>query len=458
MKTSSIKTVNPATGKIEKEFQEMYEEQINQILDKAVYAFQQWKITSFEDRAEIIHTTASLMREKKEDLAKLCAKEMGKILEEGIAEVELCANILDYYADKSKEFLADKPIDTPQGKAFISYEPIGVILSVQPWNFPFYQLVRSSAPNIMAGNTMVMKHASNVPQCAEMMEKLFLDAGLPKGVYTNLFIPGSKVSNLAADDRIKGVALTGSEPAGASLASAAGKNIKKSTLELGGSDPFIVLEDADIDSAVEVAAYGRLWNAGQVCVSPKRIIVMESFADQFIQKSKEIYERVTVGDPLDPTTNLAPLSSQKALEEVISQVEKTVSQGAKLVFGGKKIMGEGAYMEPTILTGIKKGMLAYSDEIFGPVLCIYSVKNEAEAIELANDTEFGLGATIFSKDINHAVEVARKIDTGMVFINELTGTSPELPFGGTKQSGYGKELSELGIYEFVNEKLIRIAK
>ncbi|TWP22909.1 NAD-dependent succinate-semialdehyde dehydrogenase [Apibacter muscae] len=458
MKTSSIKTVNPATGKIEKEFQEMSEEQINQILDKAVYAFQQWKITSFEDRAEIIHTTASLMREKKEDLAKLCAKEMGKILEEGIAEVELCANILDYYADKSKEFLADKPIDTPQGKAFICYEPIGVILSVQPWNFPFYQLVRSSAPNIMAGNTMVMKHASNVPQCAEMMEKLFLDAGLPKGVYTNLFIPGSKVSNLAADNRIKGVALTGSEPAGASLASVAGKNIKKSTLELGGSDPFIVLEDADIDSAVEVAAYGRLWNAGQVCVSPKRIIVMESFADQFIQKSKEIYERVTVGDPLDPNTNLAPLSSQKALEEVISQVEKTVSQGAKLVFGGKKIKGEGAYMEPTILIGIKKGMLAYTDEIFGPVLCIYAVKNEAEAIELANDTEFGLGATIFSKDINHAVEVARKIDTGMVFINELTGTSPELPFGGTKQSGYGKELSELGIYEFVNEKLIRIAK
>lgn len=458
MKTSSIKTVNPATGKIEKEFQEMSEEQINQILDMAVYAFQQWKITSFEDRAEIIHTTASLMREKKEELAKLCAKEMGKILEEGIAEVKLCANILDYYADKSKEFLADKPIDTPQGKAFISYEPIGVILSVQPWNFPFYQLVRSSAPNIMAGNTMVMKHASNVPQCAEMMEKLFLDAGLPKGVYTNLFIPGSKVSNLAADNRIKGVALTGSEPAGASLASVAGKNIKKSTLELGGSDPFIVLEDADIDSAVEVAAYGRLWNAGQVCVSPKRIIVMESFADQFIQKSKEIYERVTVGDPLDPNTNLAPLSSQKALEEVISQVEKTVSQGAKLVFGGKKIKGEGTYMEPTILTGIKKGMLAYSDEIFGPVLCIYAVKNEAEAIELANDTEFGLGATIFSKDINHAVEVARKIDTGMVFINELTGTSPELPFGGTKQSGYGKELSELGIYEFVNEKLIRIAK
>lgn len=458
MKTSSIKTVNPSTGKIEKEFQEMYEEQINQILDKAVYAFQQWKITSFEDKAEIIHTTASLMREKKEELAKLCAKEMGKILAEGIAEVELCANILDYYADKSKEFLADKSIDTPQGKAFISYEPIGVILSVQPWNFPFYQLVRSSAPNLMAGNTMVMKHASNVPQCAEMMEKLFLDAGLPKGVYTNLFIPGSKVSNLAADDRIKGVALTGSEPAGASLASVAGKNIKKSTLELGGSDPFIVLEDADIDSAVEVAAYGRLWNAGQVCVSPKRIIVMESFADQFIQKSKEIYQRVTVGDPLDLNTNLAPLSSHKALEEVISQVEKTVSQGAKLVLGGKKIKGEGAYMEPTILTGIKKGMLAYSDEIFGPVLCIYAVKNEAEAIELANDTEFGLGATIFSKDINHAVEVARKIDTGMVFINELTGTSPELPFGGTKQSGYGKELSELGIYEFVNEKLIRIAK
>lgn len=453
---SSIKTVNPATNQVEKEYPVMTDQQIDLILSDADKAFQSWKKTSFAERAKLLHKVASILRERKEELGKLCSIEMGKLHREGIGEVELSANIFDYYADNGEKFLADAPLDTPQGKAFLSYEPIGVLLSVQPWNFPFYQITRSAAPNIMAGNTVVLKHASNVPQAAEIMEKIFAEAGAPKGVYTNLFVPGAKVSELVADPRVKGASLTGSEPAGSSFASMAGKYLKKSTLELGGSDAFVVLEDADLDKAVETAAFGRLWNAGQVCVSPKRIIVMASVADKFIEKAKAIYDKVVVGDPLDPKTQLAPLSSEKAVQDVIKQVETTVQQGAKLVRGGKRIDRPGAYMEPTILTDIKKGMLAYSDEIFGPVLAIYAAKNVDQAVELANDTNFGLGGTVFGTDTDKAVEVARRIDTGMVYINHVTGIAPELPFGGTKRSGYGREQSPAGIYEFVNAKLIRV--
>ncbi|WP_080903465.1 NAD-dependent succinate-semialdehyde dehydrogenase [Parabacteroides sp. Marseille-P3160] len=453
---SSIKTINPTTNQVEKEYAEMSDQQIDAILADADKAFKTWKKTPFPKRAELLHNVARILRERKEELGKLCSIEMGKLLREGIGEVELSADIFDYYADNGERFLKDEPLDTPQGKAFLSYEPIGVLLSVQPWNFPFYQITRSAAPNIMAGNTVVLKHASNVPQAAELMEKIFTEAGAPKGVYTNLFVPGSKVSGLVADPRIKGASLTGSEPAGSSFASMAGKYLKKSTLELGGSDPFVVLEDADIDKAVETAAFGRLWNAGQVCVSPKRIIVLESVADSFIEKAKAIYDKVVVGDPLDPKTQLAPLSSEKALQDVIKQVETAVRQGAKLIRGGKRIDRPGAFMEPTILTGIKKGMSAYSEEIFGPVLAIYAVKDVDEAVEVANDTDFGLGGTVFGTNTDKAVEVARRIDTGMVYINHVTGIAPELPFGGTKRSGYGREQSPAGIYEFVNAKLIRV--
>lgn len=453
---SNIKTVNPTTNQVEKEYAEMTDGQIEVILSDADKAFQSWRKTSFAERAKLLHRVAEIMRERKDELGRLCSIEMGKLHREGIGEVELSANIFDYYAQNGEKFLADAPLDTPEGKAFLSYEPIGVLLSVQPWNFPFYQITRSAAPNIMAGNTVVLKHASNVPQAAEIMEKIFAEAGAPKGVYTNLFVPGSKVSELVADPRVKAAALTGSEPAGSSFASMAGKSVKKSTLELGGSDAFIVMPDADLDKAVETATFGRLWNAGQVCVSPKRIIVLESVAEKFIEKAKAIFENVVVGDPLDPKTQLAPLSSEKAVQDVIKQVEKTVSQGAKLVLGGKRIDRPGAFMEPTILTGIKKGMLAYSEEIFGPVLAIYAVKDIDEAVELANDTVFGLGGTVFGTDTDKAVEVARRIDTGMVYINHVTGIAPELPFGGTKKSGYGREQSPAGIYEFVNAKLIRV--
>lgn len=453
---SSIKTINPATGETVKEYPEMTSQQIDGIIEQADKAFQTWRRTSFAERAEMIHRVAQIMLERKEELGKLCSLEMGKLQKEGVGEVGICAGIFDYYADNAEKLLADRPLETPNGEAFLSYEPIGVILSVQPWNFPFYQITRSAAPNIMAGNTIVMKHASNVPQAAEMMEKIFAEAGAPKGVYTNLFVSGSKVSELLNDDRIKGASLTGSEPAGANFASMAGKNVKKSTLELGGSDAFIVMPDADLDKAVETAVNGRLWNAGQVCVSPKRIIVPASLYDQFVEKAKTLFENAKVGDPLDPETQLAPLSSVGARDEVLAQVEKAVQQGAKLVTGGKKIDGAGAFMQPTILTGIEKGMDAYAEEIFGPVMMIYSVKDMDEAVYLANDTEFGLGGSVFDTDTKEAVKIARRIDTGMVYINHVTGIAPELPFGGTKKSGYGREQSIEGMYEFVNSKLIRV--
>jgi succinate-semialdehyde dehydrogenase/glutarate-semialdehyde dehydrogenase len=383
---------------------------------------------------------------------------MGKLLKESIAEVELSADIFDYYADNGEKFLADSPLETPIGSAFLSYEPLGVLLSVQPWNFPFYQITRSAAPNVMAGNTMVFKHASNVPQCAQIMEDIFLEAGAPKGVYQNLFIPGSKTSALVANKHIKAVTLTGSEPAGAAIAAAAGKYIKKSTLELGGSDAFIVLDDANLDEAVNAAVNGRIWNAGQVCTSPKRIIVEEGIADAFLEKVKAKFKTIKAGDPMDDATTLAPLSSEKAVEDVIKQVEKAVAEGATLLAGGKRIDRAGAFMEPTILTNIKPGNSAYSEEIFGPVFMFYKVKNEDEAIELANATDFGLGGSVFSGNTDRAVNVARQIETGMVYINHLTGITPELPFGGTKGSGYGREQSPAGIFEFVNAKLIRTTK
>lgn len=453
---SPIKTVNPTTNKVEKTYDEMTTTQIDGLLAKADKAYQSWKKTSFAQRAELLHKTAAIMRERKLELGKLCTIEMGKLVREGVAEVELCADIFDYYANEGAKLLADKEIPVKHGKAFLTYDSIGVLLTVQPWNFPFYQITRTAAANIMAGNTVILKHASNVPQCAEIMEKIFIEAGAPEGVYTNLFISGAKVSEFVADPRVKGASLTGSKPAGASFAAVAAKSVKKSTLELGGSDPFIVLADADIDLAVKTAGLGRLWNAGQVCVSPKRIIVLQAVADQFIEKAKALYQNIVVGDPLDPKTQLAPLSSENAAQTVIKQVELAVSEGAKLVFGGKRLDREGAFMQPTILTDIKPNMKAYSEEIFGPVLCIYVVKNIDEAIQLANATEFGLGGSVFGKNEEEAVKVARQIITGMVYINHTTGIAAELPFGGTKESGYGREQAAGGIHEFVNEKLIRV--
>ncbi len=451
----SIQTVNPNTNKVVKSFEEMSDQAVEAAVTQAESAYTEWRKTSYEQRAVVLHKVASLMREKKEQLATLITLEMGKLFAQAEGEVILSADIIDYYATHAKKFLGDKHLSPDHGKAFIRHSPIGVLFGVEPWNFPLYQVARFAAPNIMIGNTILVKHASIVPQCGIAIEELFKEAGAPAGLYTNLLISGKRASALVADDRIKGVSLTGSEEAGASIAAEAGKHLKKSVLELGGSDAFIILEDADIDKAVDWAVVGRMNNNGECCVASKRFIAVESIADEFLSKFKNKLSAIVVGDPMDPKTQLGPLSSEAAAVQLAGQVDKAVAEGATVVLGGKRPDRPGAFMEATILTDIKPGMAAYHEELFGPVAAFYRVKDEQAAIDLANDSPFGLGGSVFTKDVKRGEHVADQIDTGMVFINHPTWTQADLPFGGTKRSGYGRELSELGIDEFVNKKLIR---
>jgi succinate-semialdehyde dehydrogenase/glutarate-semialdehyde dehydrogenase len=454
---SYIKTTNPNTNKTVKSFEEMTNKIVDAKVSKADLTFTKWKETSYQKRADLLHKVAALMRNKKSELAKTITLEMGKLLMQAEGEIELSADILDYYANHGETFLADKVLDPEYGEAIIRNSPIGVLLGVMPWNFPYYQVARFAAPNIMAGNTILLKHASIVPQCALAIEKLFEEAGAPEGLYTNLFITGKDASALVSDKRIKGVSLTGSEEAGASVAMEAGKNLKKVVLELGGNDVFIILDDADMEKTVEWAVVGRMNNNGQCCVASKRFIAVEAIADEFIQKFKDKLSKMKVGDPMDPATELGPLSSEAAAVHLANQVKRSVNEGAKVVLGGKRVDCEGAFMEPTILTDLKPGITAYHEELFGPVASFYVVKDQQAAIDLANDSDFGLGASIFTQDIERGKKVADQIDTGMVFINHPTWTQADLPFGGTKHSGFGRELSELGIQEFVNKKLIRIS-
>ncbi len=452
----SIQSINPYTLEKLKSFEEMNESEIEKAIAKADETYQKWKFTSFEERAKVLNKVASIIKEKKSELSKLITLEMGKLISQAEYEIDYAVSIFEYYAKNAKDFLADEPLKVETGEAFIRKSPIGVLLGVEPWNFPFYQVARFAAPNIMIGNTILLKHASNVPQCAKAIEDIFKEANAPEGLYTNLFLSGSKISKLIDDKRIQGASLTGSEKAGASLAEAAGKNIKKSVLELGGSDPFIVLEDADIDRATDLAIYGRTVNNGQSCVASKRFIVVEKVADEFLSKFKAKMSALKLGDPMDKETQLGPLSSEDALETILKQVEKAVSQGAKIEVGGKKADLKGNFMEATIISNITPEMDLYKEELFGPVASFYKVKNEEEAIKLANATDFGLGGSVFSKNIERAKNVANQIDSGMVFINHPTKSSTDIPFGGTKRSGYGRELSALGIDEFVNKKLIRV--
>jgi succinate-semialdehyde dehydrogenase/glutarate-semialdehyde dehydrogenase len=453
----SIETINPYTNKKVKSFEEMTEKTVDAKVAKAQLAFTSWKETSYQQRADLLHKVASLMRIKKSELAKTITLEMGKLLAQAEGEIDLSADILDYYADHGEEFLADKVLDPEYGEAIIRNSPIGVLLGVMPWNFPYYQVARFAAPNIMVGNTIVLKHASIVPQCAAAIEELFREAEAPEGLYTNLFITGKRASALVSDKRIKGVSLTGSEEAGASIAMEAGKHLKKVVLELGGNDVFIILEDADIEKTVEWAVVGRMNNNGQCCVASKRFIAVEAIADEFIQKFKEKLSKMKVGDPMDPATELGPLSSEEAAVHLADQVKRSVDQGAKFLLGGKRADREGAFMEPTILTDLNPSIAGYHEELFGPVASFYVVKDEQAAIDLANDSDFGLGGSVFTQDIERGKRVADQIDTGMVFINHPTWTQADLPFGGTKRSGFGRELSALGIQEFVNKKLIRIS-
>ena len=454
----AIQTINPFNNLVVKTFEEMNPVAIESAVGKAETYFETWRKTRYHDRSALLHKVAQLMRDKKDHLSQLITLEMGKLLAQSVGEISLSADIVDYYATHGEHFLANQKLDPEFGSAYIKSSPIGVLLGVEPWNFPFYQVARFVAPNIMIGNVVLVKHASNVPQCAESIEQLFREAGAPVGLYTNLFISGRTISDLVADPRIKGVSLTGSETAGSSLAAAAGKAVKKSVLELGGSDAFIVLEDADIDQAVAWAVIGRMNNTGQCCVASKRIIAVDAIADEFLKKFTRKLTGLVVGDPMDEDTQLGPLSSEAAAVQLADQVKRSVDAGAKVALGGKRIDRPGAFIEATILTDIKPGMAAYHEELFGPVASFYRVKNEVEAIKLANDSPFGLGCSVFTSDTSRGERVADQIDTGMVFINHPTWTQPDLPFGGTKGSGYGRELSASGIEEFVNKKLIRTSQ
>ena len=452
----TYQSINPYDGKTLKTFDELTDPQLETALETAATCFKAWQQTSFADRATVVIKAAAIMREHIEEFARPITLEMGKLIEQARCEVLLSADILDYYAKNAESFLSPQYLKPSSGEALIKSTPFGVLFGVQPWNFPYYQLTRFTAPNLMAGNVIMVKHASCVPQCAIAFENLWLEAGAPVGAYTNLLISHDQVNRVIDDSRIKGVALTGSVEAGKTVAARAGKNLKKTTMELGGSDAFIVLDDADLDKTVEWAVWAKMNNTGQSCVAAKRFIVVEKLADRFLDKFITALAALKPGDPMDMATSLAPLSTEGALVQLLNQVEQAVAKGATLVMGGKRIERAGSFMLPTILTNIKPDNPAYREEFFGPVALFFRVKDEDEAVALANDSDFGLGGSVFTQDIEKGKFVASLIDTGMVFINRPTMTSPDLPFGGIKNSGYGRELSESGIQEFVNKKLIRV--
>ncbi len=454
----AYQSTNPYDGKTLATFDELDGPALEARLHAAASCFElDWRQRSHADRAVVLKRAAALMRERAHALARLVTVEMGKLLAQSAGEVALSAAILDYYADHAQVFLAPETLASPGSDSVVESGPVGVLLGVEPWNYPYYQIARFAAPNLMAGNVVMVKHASNVPQCALAFEQLLHDAGAPPGAYTNLFISTDQVAGLIDDLRIRGVALTGSEAAGAVVAARAAQNLKKTTLELGGSDAFIVLDDADLELAVKHAVAGRMGNSGQACTASKRFIVVESLADRFLDQFAQELGHFSPGDPLDARTTLAPLSSQRALATLLEQVDRAVAAGARVVMGGARIDRAGAFMQPTILADIDAANPAYKEEFFGPVALFFRVADDDAAVALANDSPFGLGGSVFTRDVERGRRVARRIDTGMVFINSAAVSLPELPFGGVKRSGYGRELSRMGIQEFVNKKLIRSA-
>ena len=448
-------TVNPFNNKLVKSFEELTDKQLEAKLATATACFDRWKHTTYAHRAKIIAKAAKLLHEQTERFAQLMTLEMGKRITEARGEVELSSQILAYYAENAERFLAPVELHPKVGDAHMESSPLGVIFGVEPWNFPYYQLARVAGPHLMAGNTLVIKHAGCVPQCAIAFEKLLLDAGAPAGLYTNLLISHSQSDHIIDDPRIKGVALTGSVAAGRMLASRAGQNLKPSSMELGGSDAFIVLEDADLDHTVKWAVWGRMYNDGQTCCAAKRFIVVEAVADKFLEMFKTALSALEAGDPKDEKTTLGPMSTESALVDLLKQMDAAVSHGAKIVMGGKRIDRPGAFIQPTILSDVEPGNPAFRGEFFGPVAMFFRVKDEAAAIAMANDSDFGLGGSVFTKDIARGKRVASKVDTGMMFVNNISWSDAELPFGGIKDSGYGRELGNMGIQEFVNKKLVR---
>ncbi|MGJ3236395.1 NAD-dependent succinate-semialdehyde dehydrogenase [Marivirga sp.] len=450
----AIESRNPFNNELIKSFEEETDHQIAQKIELAQETYLNWKSTNFTHRKELMLKTAVLLRDRKEKYAHLMTQEMGKAKREAITEIEKCALACDYYAENAEQFLSNKKLEVPEGEAYVAHDPIGIVLAVMPWNFPFWQVFRFVAPNLMAGNVGLLKHASNVPQCALAIEEVLTDAGFPKGCFQTLLISSSKVNMILDDERVKAATLTGSEGAGSKVAERAGKNLKKTVLELGGSDPFIVLKDADIKEAAITGAKARMINNGQSCIAAKRFILEKSIADEFLAYFKTEFENIKIGDPSDDHVDYGSMAREDLAKELEEQVEESVKKGAKLLIGGKR---NKAFYEPTILTNVKTGIPAYEEELFGPVAVVLIAENEKHAIELANDSKFGLGGSLWSQDIDKAKSLVRQIESGAIYINKLMASHPAVPFGGVKMSGFGRELSELGIKEFVNQKTIWVA-
>jgi succinate-semialdehyde dehydrogenase/glutarate-semialdehyde dehydrogenase len=452
-----IATINPATGELIQTFQPLSEADIDNKLELAVSVFKRERRTPFATRARRMLKAAEILERDKDKFARLMTLEMGKTLKSAVAEAVKCTTACRYYAENGERFMADEVVETGTGKSFVRYLPIGPILAVMPWNFPFWQVIRFAAPALMAGNVGLLKHASNVPQCALAIESLFLEAGFPEGSFQTLLIGAAQVDALLNDPRVVAATLTGSEQAGIQVGVGAAKRIKKVVLELGGSDPFIVMSSADLDAAVSTAVQARVQNNGQSCIAAKRFIVADPIADEFERKFVAKMQGLEVGDPFDEKTELGPLSTPDAVRDLDADVQRTVKAGAKVLTGGHPLPRKGNFYEPTVLTNVPKGSPAYSEELFGPVASIFRVNDQDEAIRLANDVRFGLGASAWTNDEKERERFINELDAGMVFINKMVASDPRIPFGGVKASGHGRELGLVGIREFLNAKTVWIS-
>ncbi len=455
--TDKLISIDPATGKEIRSYKVHTEQQVERALQTASKTFDDWRKWPFAKRAAVLKNIAKEIRKEKDNLVKLAAKEMGKPMAQGHYEVEKCATTLEFYAREGARFLADEVVKTDARKSYVSFQPLGAILAIMPWNFPYWQVFRAFAPTVMAGNVMVLKHASNVSGCALAIEKIIVNSGAPKGLLQTLLIPSARVEALIDDNRIAAVTLTGSTEAGRKVASVAGRNLKKAVLELGGSDPYVILEDADMNIAVEIAVRGRLVNSGQSCIAAKRFVVAKGRKKEFEERFTEEMKKATWGNPMDAANRIGPMARHDLRDELHKQVTASVAKGAKVLCGGYIPDEPGAFYPPTVLTNVKKGMPAYDEELFGPVAAIIEARNEAEAMKIANDTIYGLGGGIISKDRKRAeVLAATELQAGNCYVNDFVHSDPLLPFGGVKQSGYGRELSSFGIREFVNIKSVYI--
>jgi succinate-semialdehyde dehydrogenase/glutarate-semialdehyde dehydrogenase len=448
-----LQSINPYDQSVIAEFQPIDGNTIHEKLKMATSAFARWKKKGFSYRADLMKRAGELLRQNKEHYARTISLEMGKTLNESRAEVEKCAGGCDYFAEQAEYFLKDQLVATEASRSLIAWEPLGPVLAIMPWNFPLWQVFRFAAPSLMAGNVGLLKHAANVTQCSLMIEKIFLEAGFPEGVFQSLLVESKNTEKIIARNEVAAVTLTGSEFAGTQVAAAAGKNLKKCVLELGGSDPFIVLDDADLDLAARIATQSRMQNAGQSCIAAKRFIVTEKVKDEFMHRFQQNIEALVQGDPFDEKTTTGPMARLDLAEQVEKQLQSSIQSGAKLVIGGAR---NGCNFQPSLLDNVKPGMVAFDEELFGPVATVIAVSNDVEAIAMANESRYGLGASVWTKDLERGERMARELECGSVFVNSLMRSDQRLPFGGVKKSGYGRELSELGIKEFVNAKSIYI--